>query len=280
MKNIITTCILAFCCSALIISCSKESNENIDQQTKKYRLTTIDYDDGFMENYYYNEKGQLRKISDSDGDFEEFIYDENNKLVKSVTDHGEIEFSYDGERLSQIGDLIFEYNDQNLIIKLISDNAAYSLKYDNQGRLVMKVRIEVDITSPVYDSTIYKWSQDGNLLEKKEVNNHWYDIANDYRRYLDQENYEYGSYINPYSTIGLPDEYKLLKLFLNDLDESFSKNNVVEIRQTHSEEYANNGGNNQFSTITYLFNVTENEDNLPKRIEGEYASWNLTYEPI
>ncbi|MDY0077223.1 MAG: hypothetical protein RBR87_08090 [Bacteroidales bacterium] len=268
-------------------SCSKDSTETPEQQAEKYRLIRIAYDDSSMENYY-TEKGQLRKTSTSDGSFREFIYDDNDKLVNVLDDFGEIELFYVGERLSQIDyfyfsdhhEFVFEYNDQNLIIKLISENSTSNLKYDNKGRLLTKVRIEDDVASPDYDSIIYKWRQDGNLLEKKRVQKYLYPVENgyDYRRYLVQENYEYDSHINPYSTIRLPDAYKLLRTIVYDFDESFSTNNVVETRQTTKIEFDNNPNNNSYKTNTSLFNVTESENNLPKRIESEWFSFNLQYE--
>lgn len=285
MNRVFQISVLVTLC--LVTSCAKDKNNDNkpDEIITNYRLSSIVYDDGRMINYYFNEKGQLRKISKSNGSYEEFIYDNDNKLVLIKEPNDEVGFLYDGSRLVQVGGYFLEYNSQNIPIKLVSgdSNTSYNLNYDNQGRLVTKVRIEDNIQSPVYDSTIYKWSSDGNLTEKKEVNKHWYSIANDYRRYLDQENYEYDSFLNPFNTIQLPESYKVYRMIaMNDLDESFSKNNVVEIRKTHKEEYENLGGNNQTSTITRLFNVSDSENNLPKRIVGEFNwnSYNLLYDKL
>lgn len=287
MKKIFSTCILAICFSALIFSCSKDSTENQDDPLKKYRLTKKVYDDGFVESYYYNVNGQLSKISYSDGDFEEFYYNNENKLTKVISDSWVEDYYYKNGLLDFITFLtdsyiespdtvFFKYNNKSLISQMVSsysyngitNRITHELTYDNGNRLISKVQIEMNSLSAEYDSTIYKWNTDGNILEMRHIYNYSADGVT-YNIVLDQENYEYDSYLNYSTTIPYPESYIFKRTYLWNIDEQYSKNNVIEIR--HKTEFGS-------STRFYL--VSESVDGLPKRIVGDYASWNLTYEII
>lgn len=280
-------CIMAICFSALFISCSKDNTENSDQQSKKYRLIKKVYDDGYMVNYYYNVNGQLRKISDSHGGFEEFYYDNDNKLTKILTDTWLEEYYYKNGLLDFIAfssdthielpdTVFFMYNNKSLISHMVSSYSynettkriTDEFSYDNENRLITKIQIQLNNLSPEYDSLIYKWNSLDNLIEMRHVYNYSFDGVM-YHVALNQENYEYNSYLNYSGTIPYHQSYLIRLKYLEDMDEKNSNNNVIEIR--HKTEYAG---------YTRLYNVTESENGLPKRIEGEYSSWNLTYEPI
>lgn len=287
MKKILSMCVLAICCSTLIISCSKDSTENPDQPSKKYRLTKVVYDDGYMENYYYNTNGQLRKISDSDGSFIEFFYNSERKLTKVSNDSWNEEYYYkngildfitfSSELHSDLPDTVFfKYNSINQISQLIDSYSfngttrkyTYVFTYDNKDRLIAKVQKQMDNLSPAFDSTIYKWNSGDNLLEMRHIYNYTADGIT-YNVELVQENYEYDSYLNYSSTIPYPESYLIKEKFMKTMGEEFSINNVIEIR--HKTE---NG------SYTRLYYVTESDNGLPKRIVGEYASWVITYEKI
>jgi len=298
MKKLLTPLILIVSFIVLCSSCSKD-NENIPNEiVTDYRLVSQVYDDGFMRNYYYNEHGFIRKVSDSDGNLSEYFYNEDNELVEVTSGSSYfVKIFYESGLLSynvstfydyfdslHTDTVMYEYNGKNLISKVVYGPGNYTqLTYNDQNRLVTLNRISPTLLSPQYDSTLYMWSPEGNLLEKRKVFKSWYKVGPDsgYFIQLDQENYEYDSFINPESTIRLPDAAnKSFKMIGNDLDESVSKNNVVEIKTKYKREYDNTPHNNNYSTITRLFNVTESENNLPTRIIGEYTAWDLIYEKI
>ena len=259
-------------------SCSKDKDEEPEQQASKYRLIKKVYDDGYMENYYYTEKGLLRKISASDGFFEEFIYNNENKCTKWVIGdefmeyyykNGLLEFAtYSGVRRDTA---FFIYNNKNLISQMIMASRSndgitkrntYELTYDNNNRLISKIKKQFSNSSPGYDSTVYKWSSEGNLLELRDVDNSSGVV------YLEQERYEYDSYLNYSKTIPYPESYIITQKIIGTMNETFSNNNMSEIWRSWE------GG------APRLYNVTESENGLPKRIVGQYASWNLTYEAL
>lgn len=298
MKKLLTPLILIVSFIVLCSSCSKDNENKPDENVPEYRLVSQVYDDGFMRNYYYNEHGFIRKASDSDGSFSEYFYNEDNELIEMTSGSSYfVKFYYQSGLLSynvssfydyfdslHTDTVLYEYNEKNLINKVVYGPGNYTkLTYNDQNRLVTLNRISPTILSPQYDSTLYMWSSEGNLLEKRKVFKSWYKIGIDsgYFIQLDQENYEYDSFINPESTIRLPDAVnKSFKMTGNDLDESVSKNNVVEIRKKYRREYDNSPHNNDYSTSIKLYNVTANENNLPTRIVGEYAAWDLIYEKI
>lgn len=270
--------------TVLFISCSKDQDNETSPQdiVSKQRLSSIVYDDGEMVNYYYHDNGYIRKISQSDGDFEEFIYDVSNQLTSVVTDNGSSrDFHYQNGILSYtidtynfldslyIDTTFYRYNDRSLVSKTyVDESVRFQLFfYDDQDRLLVKKYV-CNACDILYDSIAYKWHTDGNLSEKKHEYSYSADGGISYSVVIDQENYEYDSYINPYSTINYHPIYLIVD-HLSNLSWYYSKNNVVEKRFSTST-----GG------YTELCNVVESENGLPTRIVSEYYSMDLFYEKI
>ena len=270
--------VLFFACS-----CSKDNN-NPDSNTINYRLVKKTFDNGKLENYYYLENGLLRQITVSGEGSREFIYDSENKLTKVIIETLSKNYSekyfYDDELISFIifsldsdkglsDTVFFKYDNENRISQIVkpgphgsNKNTLVDFLYDNENRLIESTST-ISVGNLTFADVIeYLWNSVGNILEAKRTF-----FFNDEQTSVVQVNYDYDSFLNYNSTITYPEAYILRKKYLQTINEEFSKNNMVERKQSGDD-----------GSSIYLYRVTKNENGFPTRIERDEDSFDLLYE--
>lgn len=281
MKRFVFIAIVASTVFFVTNSCTKDTSSNDpDPASSKYKLVKILYDDGGTENYYYNESNQIRKVSISDYYTEEFFYDSKGRLERVSRDYSDYlqTYHYQGEVLSYISfsssshieecdTAFFSFDNSGRVSKKIQSYSSWSVQkryetnyfYDVNNRLVKSIENSED--KSMQDTTILKWSSDGNLVSSLHSNNSWYEFW--------KTSYEYDKSLNYHNTIQYPASYLIYLNYVWFMDEKASKNNVKEI-----QGYQSNSPYNRF------YNVTEQADGLPTRIVSGDFSMNLTYEKL
>jgi hypothetical protein len=287
MKRLFTVTMASIFMLMLANSCSKDKSTDEPQPSATaYRLTKIAYDDGYTENYYYNELKQLRKISSSDSYAEEFFYDSNGHLTKvthSDADYSET-YHYEGDLLTYIAfassqnmqepdTAFFIYDNSNRISQKTEsyhyDDFKYTsvtnYYYDSENRILKSTHRRDDDS---FRDTIYsQWGTNGNL--QKTIYNYYTWDGTGYYGHNIEESYEYDTYKNYFKTMQYPDSYLLYHHYYRDgMDERISTNHAQEVLRKE----------NTGITVISTYNVTQELDGLPTRIEGEYNAWTLTYE--
>lgn len=270
--------VLFFACS-----CSKD-NINPDSNAINYRLEKKIFDNGKLENYYHLENGLIRQITVSGEGSREFIYDSENKLIKVIietpTNNYSEKYFYNNGLISFIifsldsdkgvpDTVFFKYGNENRISQIVKPGPHGSNKstlvnflYDNENRLI-KSTSTISVGNLTFADLIeYQWNSVGNILEAKRTF-----FFNDEQTSVVQVNYDYDSFLNYNSTIIYPEAYILRKKYLQTINEEFSKNNIVERKQSGDD-----------GSSRYSYRVTKSENGFPTRIESDEDSFNLVYE--